>query len=765
MADETKRIIFELEVNNSKLGVELATINDRLAKAKQLQKDWNKELSGLKEGTKEYSNVAKLAADANATVRQLNAEAKKTTEALKLSEAVPGSYNALKSEIKLTREALDKLVIGSDAYNKTEGELNTLLTKEIEIRTAQKSLFQERIKGAINESDVTKTLTQQYKELQIQLQGLADQGKVGTDEFNNLAKAAGQVKDKINEGKEAAKAFSTGSNLEQFGNVLGNIKGDLTNLDFGGAAEKAKQLADVSKSMTFASAVESAKALGATLLETGKALLNNPLFIIGAAIAAVGVALYQLNKRAEENKKAFDESSKSLKEYEKGLRNLEGAANDSADALAVSQGKITDAELARNKRKRQLDADLIKAQEELDEQLQATRDKKELTDESRDILQRRAIADNIEKVKLLNKIAASDLEKIQTDAIVAEADRRYKLFEDRQKDIEKAIEQRKEELESTEEIITEAAEKRFLKQNEEDKKKYEAEAKLKEEILKLEFEYQQKFDAAKKAAFDKQIQQLSEATKLEDEYLNTKFENEIQKELDAQQVILDNEILTEEKKQAIIAASEKRITQIKAAEIEARLQIANTTFGQLASLEAAFNTDSKAGATAQGLINTYLSATKALGAYPPPLSFIAAGVATAAGLAQVAKINGVQFYEGGFTERGNPREATRNLGPRPYIYHKNEYIVPDKVLSTPEGARHVMRLETLRKGSANRYSSLPGYADGGLTERTLTDSVNAEIQARESMAEVVAQQKIFVAVEDINTGQRSVQVTESRNTI
>lgn len=761
MADETKRIIFELEVNNSKLGVELATINDHLAKAKAEATAAKKALAGIKEGTAEYAKAAKNVSDAEVKVRELNAEAKKTNGLLKLSEAVPGSYNALKSEIKLTREALDKLVVGSDAYNKTEGELNALLTKEIEIRTAQKSLFQERIKGAINESEVTKSLQQQYKELVLQLEKL----DVGSDEFNKIAKEAGALKDKIGDVKDATKSLATGSNLQQFGNILGGIKGDLTGLNFEDAAGKAKQLADVAKSMTFASAVESAKALGATLLETGKALLNNPLFIIGAAIVAAGVALYQLNKRGEENKKAFDESSKSLKEYEKGLRNLEGAANDSADALAVSQGKITDAELAMNKRKRQLDADLIKAQEELDEQLQATRDKKELTDESRDILQRRAIADNIEKVKLLNKIAESDLEKIQTDASVAEADRRYKLFEDRQKDIGKAIEQRKEELESTEEIITDAAKKRFLKQNEEDKRNYEAEAKLKEEILKLEFEYQEKFDAAKKEAFDKQIQQLSEATKLEDEYLNTKFENEIQKEKDAQDAILDNEILTEEKKQALIAASEKRITQIKAAEIEARLQIANITFGQLASLEAAFNTDSKAGATAQGLINTYLSATKALGAYPPPLSFIAAGVATAAGLAQVAKINGVQFYEGGFTERGNPREATRNLGPRPYIYHKNEYIVPDKVLSTPEGARHVMELETMRKGSGNRYSNLTGYADGGFADRALTDSVNAEIQTRESMAEVVAQQKIFVAVEDINTGQRSVQVTESRNTI
>ena len=307
MSDETRRVIFELELNNSQLGQQLATINDRIATAKKNQADWNKELAGLREGTAEYAKAAKNVSDAAEQIRTLNTEAKKTSEALKLSQAVPGSYNELKSQIALTRDALNNLAIGSEEYKKTETDLNTLLQKEIDIRTAQKSLFQERIKGAIDESNVTLTLSQQYKALVLQLQGL----EVGSAEFNKIAKEAGALKDKIGDVKQATKELATGSNLEQFGNTLSGIKGDLLNLNFEDASHKAKQLADVAKSMTFASAIESIKTLGATLLEVGRALLTNPLFLIGAVIAAVGVSIYELNQRAEENKKAFDAVSKS----------------------------------------------------------------------------------------------------------------------------------------------------------------------------------------------------------------------------------------------------------------------------------------------------------------------------------------------------------------------------------------------------------------------------------------------------------------------
>lgn len=55
------------------------------------------------------------------------------------------------------------------------------------------------------------------------------------------------------------------------------------------------------------------------------------------------------------------------------------------------------------------------------------------------------------------------------------------------------------------------------------------------------------------------------------------------------------------------------------------------------SLEKVF-AGSKAVAIASALVNTYESVTKALAAYPPPFSFVAAGAALAAGLVQVANI-------------------------------------------------------------------------------------------------------------------------------
>ena len=56
---------------------------------------------------------------------------------------------------------------------------------------------------------------------------------------------------------------------------------------------------------------------------------------------------------------------------------------------------------------------------------------------------------------------------------------------------------------------------------------------------------------------------------------------------------------------------------------------------------------SKAFAVASALINTYESVTKALAAYPPPFSYVAAAASLAAGLAQVANIRKTSKSGGG----------------------------------------------------------------------------------------------------------------------
>lgn len=64
-------------------------------------------------------------------------------------------------------------------------------------------------------------------------------------------------------------------------------------------------------------------------------------------------------------------------------------------------------------------------------------------------------------------------------------------------------------------------------------------------------------------------------------------------------------------------------------------------------------TKSKAVSIAVALINTFESVTKALAAYPPPFSYIAAAAALAAGLAQVSKIKSTNKDGGGSSGGGS----------------------------------------------------------------------------------------------------------------
>jgi SLT domain-containing protein len=77
-------------------------------------------------------------------------------------------------------------------------------------------------------------------------------------------------------------------------------------------------------------------------------------------------------------------------------------------------------------------------------------------------------------------------------------------------------------------------------------------------------------------------------------------------------------------------------------------------------------------------MNTYMAATKALAAYPPPFGFIAAGAAIGMGLAQVAQIRSQQYAGraiGGPVASGTPYMVGEN-GPELFIPQGNGRIEP-----------------------------------------------------------------------------------------
>jgi len=127
----------------------------------------------------------------------------------------------------------------------------------------------------------TKSLKAQLKDLQAQLAAT----EPDSAKYRELAAAAGELKDKI---QDAAQAVGTqaGGAFERVGGSLGLVTSRIANLDFQGAAEGAKQLAVNIGQVKPGDIANGIKSIGSAFASVGKALLTNPIFLIGAAIAA-----------------------------------------------------------------------------------------------------------------------------------------------------------------------------------------------------------------------------------------------------------------------------------------------------------------------------------------------------------------------------------------------------------------------------------------------------------------------------------------------
>lgn len=141
-------------------------------------------------------------------------------------------------------------------------------------------------------------------------------------EMERLAKRAGQLTDNLRDANEQINIFAGGSGFERVSNNLGDVGSKLASLDFKGAGDSAMLLANNIKSINPAEVTEQMKGLTDTFKGLGKAgfsviggliknvgamaksffqmglsLLANPIFLIGAAIAAlVGIIALVLDK-------------------------------------------------------------------------------------------------------------------------------------------------------------------------------------------------------------------------------------------------------------------------------------------------------------------------------------------------------------------------------------------------------------------------------------------------------------------------------------
>jgi len=137
-------------------------------------------------------------------------------------------------------------------------------------------------------------------EIKAELKALKGELTNATDpeEMARLAEEAGKLSDQLNDANEKAALFANGSKYQQSRNAFASMKGDLMELDFEGAQEKAKIFATTLGKINPAQLGGSMKALmgtigtlGQAFVKLGATILMNPIFLIVAAITAIIVVI------------------------------------------------------------------------------------------------------------------------------------------------------------------------------------------------------------------------------------------------------------------------------------------------------------------------------------------------------------------------------------------------------------------------------------------------------------------------------------------
>jgi uncharacterized coiled-coil protein SlyX len=210
---------------------------------------------------------------------------------------------------------------------------NVVINLEVNAAGAVQNI--DAVESAIVEtSEATKSLKAQLRELQLEMQTLDP----NSARFDELSRKAGELKDTINDTAEAVKA-NAGNAFEALGSNAANLTSRLMSLDFEGVGQSATAMAGNLKRVNFADIVGGIKSMGTSLKALGLSLLNNPIFLIVAAIAAIGLALKagldQQREAVDNANKLIDQSNERRHREEK--KRIASAQGDEAKLAQIKQ--------------------------------------------------------------------------------------------------------------------------------------------------------------------------------------------------------------------------------------------------------------------------------------------------------------------------------------------------------------------------------------------------------------------------------------------
>jgi uncharacterized protein YdcH (DUF465 family) len=570
----------------------------------------------------------------------------------------------------------------------------------------------DKVAGTLdNATQSAVNLRQQLREMQKQLSNL----DVNSEEFQKLSKEAGELKDKIKDASEAINR-QAGSSFERLSNNAAGLKDSLLNLDFEQVGSSLKGLAGTVKGFTFTEFSDGLKNVTSGFASLGKALLLNPLFLI-----ITGSTLLIAN--FEKITALFDGITDAQVEAAAAQQKSADAAKAQYDQISATENTLrlqgkTEKEILELK-KQALNTAILEQQTAIESQQVILNGQIEAAERNKSVL--KGILDFITipiqvLLKGIDSIGSAfgqdfglesafgkGLESIASAVFDPE-----EIKVEGQKTIDAAKKQLAElqntrdgfEVQEKEKAKAAAAERAEARKKEADAF-IESQRQVSEELAKLLAEQEAEEAASLRRRLDAQVKANEERIKKEDEQfalLQSLIQSESQKEIEA--VVAKYEALFEvangnaelETQLATKQAEELKAISDKAAADEianqervnaSKVQLASDTIGALISITDSFGAKNEAQAKrqfninkglqiAQALIQTYQSANAAFAsaaANPltiafPGFPFVQAGLAVAAGLAQVNKIRQTTFNAsgGGSASAGSSASVSGSSG-------------------------------------------------------------------------------------------------------
>jgi len=322
------------EIENSDAGKLIAKqykeVNDALNQTSQSVGDGRRNVGLYKqsiiEANKEIAGLKKEITQIGFAYGQTSQKLDETTSAMKKMEAE--GQTTTEMYMKMEQEVVDLTSTMTFQESAMKGATDELEKQETQLAETK----EEARKIGFVYGENTKSVADLSREMK-EMQGIMASTDANSEEYIEASIRAGELRDKIKEVKENTNALAGGTGFEKMSNTMGAMKDDLWNLDFEGVSEKAQTLQSISKDTTFKEVTGGLKQMGSALINLGKTILANPLFLMVAVIGAVVGALIYFSDETEEAEKV-------TKDFDDALKDINDTFSFNAKAVE-DYGKIT----------------------------------------------------------------------------------------------------------------------------------------------------------------------------------------------------------------------------------------------------------------------------------------------------------------------------------------------------------------------------------------------------------------------------------------